>query len=331
MATDSRRPAPARPVSDAALRAYFVAARPDLDAPAELGAVLRATIEAARAAWSEAAQPDERFVHFVAAKLPEGVPVDAALGALHTADLYLACACAHGDARALARFERLCTAVTVRAAGRLGASAEQRDELSRRMLDLLLTPRGPGPGGPGAPRIHDFSGRGTLEAWTKVIAVRETVAFLRHQRHEREAQDQALALGLEHDLEPDDGPEVAYFKRLYREEFKIAFHEAVAALSERERTILRQYFLEGLSIDRLAAHYQVHRATAARWVEAAREAVSRRTHRALSRRLRVPPDELDSLMRLIHSQLDLSLSSLLRQGDAPTGAAPANAPGEREG
>lgn len=58
----------------------------------------------------------------------------------------------------------------------------------------------------------------------------------------------------------------------------------------------------------------VHRATAARWVDAARETVLAGTQRELIRRLRISRSELASVIRLIQSQLELSLLRVLRRG-----------------
>jgi RNA polymerase sigma-70 factor (ECF subfamily) len=71
------------------------------------------------------------------------------------------------------------------------------------------------------------------------------------------------------------------------------------------------HLLDGASIDRIAAVHSVHRATAARWLERIRERLASGTRRLLQERLRVSRDELASLVRLIDSQLDLSLSTLL--------------------
>lgn len=310
MATDRRRPLQDRAGAEAALLACFVSARPDLDAPAELGARLLAALDDARLAWPDVALSDETFVHFLAPKLPEGEPVIPSLDALHGNDLYLACACARGDARALARLDRLCTPVIDgAAANHLGPSADQRNELRQRVHQLLLAPRETTPAGPAAPRVADFSGRGTLAAWVRVVAIREAIVLSRRRRRELAIRHDALA----HRLEPDAGPELDYFKRLYRDEFKLALAEAIEALSERDRTLLRQHTLEGLSVDRLAEAHGVHRATAARWVDSARQDMLKRTRRSLTQRLRMRPDELDSVMRLIDSQLDVTLSGLLRQ------------------
>ncbi len=299
------------------MRSWVAAERPDLEVPAELGAALRAALDAARIAWPEIALEAEPFVRFVARKLPETGPVGLALAALRTDELYLTCASARGDARALARVELLCASAIDRAAARLGAAAAQKkDEIRQRVGERLFVPRAVADGPPQPPRIADFAGRGPLDAWLQVVAVRAAVDLLQQaQGREQPAESDVI----ERAIGADAGPELAYLKQLYRGEFKAAFHEALEALSGRERTILRQHALDGLSIDRLAALYRVHRATAARWVEAARRAVLERTREALSRRLRVGPDELDSVMRVVQSQLDVTLSALLRKGDEGSG------------
>jgi RNA polymerase sigma-70 factor (ECF subfamily) len=296
---------------DGALRDRFARARPELGVPADFGAALGGAFAAARAAWPGVDVPAEAFVLFFAAKVPAGGAAERALVELCTADLYLACACVRGDARAIARLDELVTSVSDRAAARLGASPERALEVRQRVRERVLMPRADPGGGPPAPRLASFSGRGSLRAWLKVVAVREAVVLLRRGRDEVAVENEALA----GKLEPAAGPEVGYFKQFYREEFKAAFAEALGALSDRERTLLRQHALDGLSIDRLAALYRVHRATAARWVEAARRAALAHTRASLTRRLSLAPEEVDSVMRLVRSRFDVTLAPLLREND----------------
>jgi RNA polymerase sigma-70 factor (ECF subfamily) len=303
------------------LGAAFTSARPDLEATEGLGEALRAALDAARAAWPGVDLSAEAFVRFVAAKLPAGEPPERSLADLHASDLYLACACAEGAPWALAELDRVCLPLIGRASARLGASPEQVLDVRQRVRQRLLAPRPDQGDGPTSARIAGYSGRGPLRAWLRVVAVREAVIFLRQGRNEIAVENDALA----RELEPDAGPELVYFKRLYREEFKTAFAEAIAKLSDRERTLLRQHALDGLSIDRLAALYQVHRATAARWVEAARRAALEHTRLHFKQRLRLGPDELDSVMRLLQSQFDITLAPLLRE-HAPPPPAPNGEP-----
>src|SRR5688572_21747817 len=80
---------------------------PRLAATPELEAALSALLAQAHAAWPGVRLDERRFFGYLAERLPSGAEV-AALQALRTGDLYLACACADGVAEALARFEEHC-------------------------------------------------------------------------------------------------------------------------------------------------------------------------------------------------------------------------------
>jgi len=108
-----------------------------------------------------------------------------------------------------------------------------------------------------------------------------------------------------------DDPELAHMKDRYRGELRTAITEAIALLATRERLLLKYHYIDGFSIDRIAAIYGIHRATAARWLGAAREALSAQTHHLLISRLGVTPSQLRSIARLVESQLDLSIRRLL--------------------
>jgi len=74
---------------------------------------------------------------------------------------------------------------------------------------------------------------------------------------------------------------------------------------------MRPDHLDRLTIDDLARIYGVHRATAARWVAAAHEAVLDGCKRALAERLGLSTSELDSIIALVQSQLDISVHRYL--------------------
>jgi RNA polymerase sigma-70 factor, ECF subfamily len=89
--------------------------------------------------------------------------------------------------------------------------------------------------------------------------------------------------------------------------------DAFASLQPRERNLLRLHFVERLGIDALASVLQVSRATAARHLAAAREALVERTIFNLRSRLRLAPAELDSLVAQVRSKLEISLGALLHE------------------
>lgn len=226
------------------------------------------------------------------------------LAAVHAADFYLACACWLRVAGASA-------AIQARHAGELEAvlksrnvPAAQRDDLRQALWEKLLVGRS------GAPaKIGDYAGRGPLGGWLRVAAVRMALNFREQARADRLVPAPELDEA-QHPASPD--PELSFLKSQYRREVEQALRDALAGLGTDERNVLRLYFLDRLSIDRIAAVYGVHRATAARWVTRGREALLRGTQALLERQLKVERAEVDSILGLVRSQLELSMSGLFR-------------------
>jgi RNA polymerase sigma-70 factor (ECF subfamily) len=104
-------------------------------------------------------------------------------------------------------------------------------------------------------------------------------------------------------------------KQRYRRELKAAFAAAFATLDARSRNVLRSHYLEGLNIDEIGVLNGVHRTTAARWRADARQSLLKATRRQLQESLGANVTEVDSILRMIRSQLDVSLSRLLRGSD----------------
>ena len=256
---------------------------------------LREMWQAGRAAWPEIAVGEAIFVRYVTAR-------DAALE--HAADLYLACACAGGDARAVASFEKRYRPEVKAALAHMQLPPAVLDEVQQQLFARLFV---------GAePKIADYSGRGPLASWVRVAAARTALTFKRRQRkHERGASsDDDSRLHLR---SPLADPELAYMKARYRREFKAAFEQAMASLDSRDRNILRLHVLDGLNIEAIGALYRVHRATVARWIARTRDALLSETKRLLSERLRLSGRELASLMGLVQSQLEVSIGKVLEK------------------
>ena len=164
------------------------------------------------------------------------------------------------------------------------------------------------------PAIARYSGRGSLAAWLEVTTTREMRNAIRSEAPMRKVEgggdvdallDDAIATG-------GDG-ELAHLKEVYRAHFKTAFEQAFAALEPRERTILRHEHLDGLDGAQIGAIYGVHKATVSRWRAQARDRLLRGTRQFLERETRLGPKELDSVMRLIQSELHVSLTRVLRK------------------
>jgi len=159
--------------------------------------------------------------------------------------------------------------------------------------------------------IGSWSGRGDLLGWLRVCATREGLKSIRRTRA---SSDEALDLA-EHVAADHGDPHDAYERSLYAPVFREALAAALGELEPRERTLLAQHHLDGLSIERLAALHGVHRATAARWVTAARERLVEMAQTTFKARTRLEESACASVLRRIRPELDLTLRRVLG-GDA---------------
>ena len=265
---------------------------------ADRDAAVRAAWEAGRAAWPGVEIALDKFIAHVAAATPE------ALGR-HGSDLYLAAGCAQQDTRALRSFNDDVLIPAARAVRTIDDGSAFSDEVCQRLRASLLV----GDGTDRA-RIVDYAGRGPLKAWVGVAAVRHALMLRRGQQRARE-------VGVDDDwtgmlsVASTGNPELDLLKREHAVAFTEALREATAALELRLRSVLRMHFVDELSIDEIGAAYGVHRATAARWIQRARDELFATTRALLAQRLALSPSELDRVTALVQSQLDVSLSSLL--------------------
>ena len=218
-------------------------------------------------------------------------------------DVFLAAACLAGDREALAIFDRDVVAAARGAVRAIDSNDAFVDEACQRLRTSLLVGE--------RPRITDYAGRGPLRAWVGVAAVRTALMMRRSQQRAREVpvddEDWSGALA----LISTGNPELDLLKRQYADAFGQALRDAVAALEPRARAVLRMSFVDALSIDEIGQVYAVHRATAARWIQKACDAVFAQTRELLAERLSLSPTELDRVTALVQSQLDVSLSQLL--------------------
>jgi RNA polymerase sigma-70 factor, ECF subfamily len=284
-----------------AVKAFLAARGPDAIDPAIANRVDELWRDAT-AAWPDFAFPAEDFGRDLATVVPE-----AALAALSGPDFYLARAAAAGDAHAV---RELCSrvATSVRRIHARTAPAEVSfEEAVQAVRERLLLC-----GENGLPRIASYTGAAGLDTWLRVVAVRAVTDLARNRRKEVLAGEDELA----HLPEAADDPELAFLKEHYRAAFKAAFHAAVDGLAPRQRNLLRHQLLRALSIDEIAALYGVHRATIARWLEDARDALRRLTRDAMQETCGVDRLQFASVIRLIQSRLEVSAHRALASRSA---------------
>lgn len=260
-----------------------------------------------RAAWSDLALSPDEFLRYLADRLPEKAQLPDALTGLNAAELHLACCCALGRPRAHIAFERYCFSALPAVLSRFSSSDEFHDEVRQALRERLFVAR------PGQrARIEDYSGRGSLVGWVRIAAIRLAIDVLRQRGKEPPSDEDALQT-----LTIDPDPELRLLSERYRDEVKTAFRDSFAALSAAERNLLRLHHLDGLTIDELSALKRVHRSTIARRIARCCELLATNTHARLVERLGLPPSQVDSVMRLVRSQLELSLERWLGGNTTP--------------
>jgi RNA polymerase sigma-70 factor len=258
--------------------------------PPDFDTEFEAQLANARARWPEAPEPDVTFAELVAARAMQKPRIE---------DLYLAWWCRSGNTTAINAFE---TAFEEELRTTTTKFRElQTDEL-RQLLRIKLfvgTPDTP-------PKIREYGGTGALKSWLRVTAVRlfiDVMRSTRTQRYEQELDDVEI-LGIA-------DPQGRTIRAELGVAVKHAFAAAVAKLLPRQRVFLRHAYVDHHTLDQIAAHYAVHRTTVARTLAAAREQLIAETRAGVIAAVGIADEELTSVIRMLDSRIDLSLSRVL--------------------
>jgi RNA polymerase sigma-70 factor (ECF subfamily) len=255
---------------------------------------LVARVEAGRAAWPELSLDEGAFVTYLARHADERLPpMD------RTAELWLACACANGSPGAVAAFEERYRGAIERAAARVDHGVVE--EATQIVLGSLLVRDGAAPA-----RIAAYGGRCSLSTWLSTVSARAAMKLRR--RAARTACVSASRLEL---IAEREHPDLTLLRAKYALELEAALGAALASLRARSRVLLRLHYLERWQIERLAALYEVSRATMVRWLAATREELYASTKERLRDRLDVTSTEFASIAGLLGSDLQVSLGRVL--------------------
>lgn len=273
-----------------------------MTSPSRVGSgddTLSELIAAARAAWPGIDVPEDDLTALVRAQTSGAEPRP--LSERLVSSLWLALACARGDAKALRELESHTFPGARSVLGKMGLSSDETDEVLQILREKLLVAE------PGEePGILAAAAHGDLPGIIRVAAAR-TALNLRRKDHRVDIDDERLLA----ELCPDADPELATLKEQHRAAFKAALEDALAALTAQDRNVLRMHLLHGLSIDAIGGSFRVHRATAARWLGSIRSKLDRETRRLLRERQGITDPEFDSLVRLVESRIQVSFRRVL--------------------
>jgi RNA polymerase sigma-70 factor (ECF subfamily) len=252
---------------------------------------LTALVDAACSAWPSVSVPR--------ALLEERLRAAAEPARVHAADLALALSCAHGAAGANEAFAKTWDArIEQWAASVDTASAKDTAQAVRTKLLVKI--------GDEPPRIAAYDGTGAMASWLRVVTTREALSGKRKVRREV-LDDEEL---FERASNTTD-PELHIIKQKHAGDFKKAFVASLADLSPRQRNLLRHHYVDGSTLAQIGALYGVHKGSAGRWLEDARAVLLEGTRARLHQALGASSGELDSLLRLVQTGLDLRLAEAL--------------------
>jgi RNA polymerase sigma-70 factor (ECF subfamily) len=213
-------------------------------------------------------------------------------------DIFLAAACARGDVQSLRLFD-LTFVSQVPAWLRKYRMATEAVREVQQVLRTNLLASSPA-------KIADYQGFGPLAAWVRMCAVRISIRLRAQDPGRTEGLEAAVAK-----IAAGMTPEQLLANQQVHLEIRGVLQHVLAELSSRERALLRTHFLDGLTLDELALTYQVHRATVARWLAAIRRKVLEGFQQELRRAGASTSEQMNSLLRGLGSQLQLSVRRFL--------------------
>ena len=172
------------------------------------------------------------------------------------ADLYLAAGCTAGDAAAITAFRDALLPPLRQALAKLGSPRPRSTRPIQRVLVMLLVGDGRTAADPGLRRARHAAQLGPQRSacapagacWVSSTARRPATTSSTAARRGRRSGARAACAR---------ATAIRCAARSPRRSPRS---------TDRQRNVLRQYHIDGLTIDQLAALYQVNRATTARWV-----------------------------------------------------------------
>lgn len=262
------------------------------EAQPELARVLAERLDQAAGKWPEAVVDELVFARRLG-ELADGV---GALENIESSDVYLATGCLANDSSSIGYLAGL---VAAGAAKWAGGTKVETDDLGQRVLTRLLLAEGDAP-----PKLTHYEGRAPLVAYLKSVTRNLAVSLARMATRREPAPPPSSFLS------PAGNPEQDAMRLQFREAFSGAIDQAFASLDDRHRAVIAMHYADGIELDAIAKVYRVHRVTVSRWLADARAHVFTVTRQNLRVALGLSDSEFGSALRVIQSQLEVSLSTI---------------------
>lgn len=257
-----------------------------------LGPTLVGLWTSAERAWPHLELQADGFAAHVARRVGL-LPLDV-IQTVDAPGLALAFSCSRGSEAAAVAFLALHGHDIDGALARFRIGAHAQADLKQDVLTKLLARNG---------SLSSYSGLGDLGAWVRTVTTRHAISS-RRKRVDGDPPIKALDA-------PVHDPETAFIKRRHSAQLVDAIRATVATLSAGDRTLLRQRFVEQLTLEQLALAHGLHRASVARRLARLRQTLARGVRSKLSVELRIEGGELEEAMRWARSHLEFSVRRLL--------------------
>jgi RNA polymerase sigma-70 factor, ECF subfamily len=215
-------------------------------------------------------------------------------------DLFLAFACQANLPNAVQLFHLTYGQIITSTARHFDKSGALADELWQRMAELLFVIEAGRP-----PGIAQYSGRGPLSAWVRTCAKRTALRLVKLDSLETLVTREALA----EEISDACDQELTLLKSHYGEVFRQELLAALGDLPSKDRLLLQLHLVAGLSTTRIAKMYHLNQSSISRQLQRAAASIFTLIKQRVHLRLGVATAELESLLDLARSHIELSLSS----------------------
>jgi len=266
---------------------------------AALDATLAELFRVGSGAWPDLPLSEVAFVRALAPHVePEGPIVPATF---HTGDFFLAAACTEGVPGAVTALDRGFLSRIPQYIARVcrPSDREKPEDVAQSIAEHVVVPNGTRP-----PRIAEYSGKGPLGGWLRVLSVRLAL-------NTKRAKDRFVSELAAPHARAEVDPELDLFRLKYRDELEAAFEAAFATLDDDQRLLLRLHSSGTHRGEDIAKILGVDRSTAVRRLARAREVLLSTTKRLMTEKLGLTSTEFDSIARAVYSQIELTLSRVL--------------------
>jgi RNA polymerase sigma-70 factor, ECF subfamily len=216
-------------------------------------------------------------------------------------DLFLAFACFSKAPGAVEVFQSLYDPIIVATGRRFDKSGGLADDLRQRLAESLFVGSGLVGG-----RIAEYRGRGPLSAWFRTCAKRAALRLAKIDRPEALITRDALAEEISDVCDQELTLLKDHYGELFRQELVFALNE----LPARDRMLLQLHLVAGLSTTRIGQMYHLSQSSISRQLQRAANTTFSLIKQRIHLRLGVGTAELESLLDLARSHIELTLSSM---------------------